>query len=136
MDSVFTKIVKGEIPAYKVAEDECHLAFLDISPLKKGHTLVIPKRQIDKLFDLEEEDFVQLMRFVHNVAKSIEQVVLSHRIGLIVMGFEIPHAHVHLVPIDQEQDLNFSNPRFFLSKEEFLVLSGQIAAEFSKVSGR
>lgn len=136
MDSVFTKIVNGDIPAYKVAEDDGHLAFLDISPLKKGHTLVIPKKQVDKLFNLEEEAFVRLMRFVYNIAKSIEQVVLFRRLGLIVNGFEVPHAHVHLVPIDQEQDLNFSNPRLVLSKEEFSVLAVQIAAAFSEVSNR
>ncbi|XCI74980.1 MAG: HIT family protein [Flavobacteriales bacterium] len=134
MNSVFSKIVKGELPAYKVAEDADHLAFLDILPLKKGHTLAITKKQVDKLFDFSEGAFVQLMRFVHRTAKSIEQVVPCQRIGLVVMGFEVPHAHVHLVPIDRENDLNFSNPRVRFSKEAFSVLAGQIGEAFKKAS--
>ncbi|XOD68340.1 MAG: HIT family protein [Flavobacteriales bacterium AspAUS03] len=134
MDSIFSRIIKADSPAYKIAEDADHLAFLDVSPLKKGHTLVIPKKQVDKLFDLSEGAFVQLMRFVHRTAKSIEQVVPCQRVGLMVMGFEVPHAHVHLVPMDQESDLNFSNLRMTLSKEAFSALAGQIGKVFKKAS--
>lgn len=133
-DSIFTKIINGEIHAWKIAEDTNHLAFLDIHPLKKGHTLVVPKKQIDKFFNIKEKYFIDFMIFVYKIAKSIEKVITCNRIGLIVMGFEINHAHVHLVPIDKEQDLNFSNKRLIFPEITYSILSSQISNSFKKIS--
>ncbi len=126
MASLFTKIVNGEIPAYKVAEDEHFLAFLDINPLKKGHTLAIPKKEVDYIFDLEDQHFLDLHLFAKRVAEAIEKVVDCKRIGTAVLGLEIPHAHIHLVPIDSEGDLNFANPRVNLSEQEMKRLADRI----------
>ncbi len=130
MASIFTKIVKGEIPAWKVAETDDYLAFLDIRPLKKGHTLVIPKREEDYLFDLKDEELAGLMLFAKRVARAIEKVVPCKRIGLTVVGLEVPHAHVHLIPIDEIGDMNFANPPVEMSQEAFEELAGQIAKTF------
>ena len=119
MASIFTKIVNGEIPAYKIAEDDRFLAFLDINPLTKGHTLVIPKQETDYLFDLDEDLFADLNRFAHKVAKAIKPAMNCKRVGVCVIGFEVPHAHVHLIPINGMSDMNFSLPKLKLSKEEF-----------------
>ena len=119
MASIFTKIVNGEIPAYKIAEDDRFLAFLDINPLTKGHTLVIPKQETDYLFDLDEDLFADLNRFAHKVAKAIRPAMNCKRVGVCVIGFEVPHAHVHLIPINGMSDMNFSLPKLKLSKEEF-----------------
>lgn len=134
MNSIFTNIIKGFSSAYKVAEDKKNLAFLDKFPLKLGHTLVIPKKQVDKLYDLDYKDFIQLMLFVYKLSKIIEKVIPCKRIGLAVIGFEIQHAHVHLIPIDSENDLNFSNSRLVLSEDNFLELSNRISCEFKKHS--
>ncbi len=127
MASIFTKIVAGEIPAYKVAETEDYLAFLDIRPLQKGHTLVIPKKEIDKFFELDDELLSGLMLFAKRVAHAIEKVIPCNRIGVAVMGLEVPHAHVHLIPINNMNDMNFQNPPKQLSEEEFQDIAKKIA---------
>jgi len=130
MASIFTKIIHREIPAYIVAEDDKHIAFLDINPLMRGHTLVIPKREQDYLFDLSSEEIAQLVMFAQRVAAAIKAVVPCQRIGVSVIGLEVPHAHIHLVPINTTSDINFSNPKLALSKEEFLAIAEKIKANF------
>jgi histidine triad (HIT) family protein len=130
MASLFSRIIQGEIPAYKVAEDDRFLAFLDISPLVRGHVLVIPKEEIDYIFDLDAETLSGLMLFSQRVARAIEQVVPCKRIGIAVIGLEVPHAHVHLVPLQTLHDIDFSKPRVVLSKEEFAHLATAIAVQF------
>lgn len=126
MSSIFTKIVNGEIPCYKIAEDENYLAFLDVMPLAKGHTLVIPKKEIDLIFDLESEDFKNLWGFAQKVAKKITKAVPCKRVGVAVIGLEVPHAHIHLVPMNTMQDLNFANERLKLSLEEYQDIQEKI----------
>lgn len=118
MNSIFSKIVRGEIPAYKVAEDDNYLAFLDIFPLQKGHVLVIPKKEVDSVFDLDDETYNGLMLFSKKVADKIKKVIPCNRIGVAIIGLEVPHAHVHLIPITKERDINFSNPKKEFSSEE------------------
>ncbi len=118
MASIFTKIVNGEIPSYKVAEDENYYAFLDINPLQKGHTLVIPKKEIDYLFDLTNEELAGLMLFAKKVAKGIDKSIPCQRVGVAVLGLDVPHAHVHLVPLNSGNDINFSNPKKQFTAEE------------------
>lgn len=127
MSTIFTKIINGEIPAYKIAEDEHHLAFLDVMPLVKGHTLVIPKKEVDLIFDLESEEFKNLWAFAQSVAKKIGAAVPCVRVGVAVVGLEVPHAHIHLVPMNSMQDLNFTNERLKLSHEEFQDIQNAIA---------
>lgn len=127
MSTIFTKIINGEIPAYKIAEDEHHLAFLDVMPLVKGHTLVIPKKEVDLIFDLESEEFKNLWAFAQSVAKKIGAAVPCVRVGVAVVGLEVPHAHIHLVPMNSMQDLNFTNDRLKLSAEEFRDIQNAIA---------
>ena len=119
MSSIFTKIVKGEIPSYKVAEDERHLAFLDIMPIAKGHTLVIPKQETDLIFDLENDDFKELWGFAHEVGKKMKKAFPQQRIAVAVVGLEVPHAHIHLIPINKMEDMNFKNVRLKFSDEEY-----------------
>jgi histidine triad (HIT) family protein len=126
MSSIFSKIISGEIPSYKVAENENYLAFLDIFPLQKGHVLVIPKREVDYIFDLENEEYLGLMEFAKEVAKKIKAVIPCNRIGVAVLGLEVPHAHVHLIPITSERDMNFSNPKLKLSPEEMMDIAKKI----------
>lgn len=130
MASIFSKIVRGEIPAYKVAEDEHYLAFLDIHPLVKGHTLVIPKEEIDYLFALDDQLYSGLMLFCKKVARAIESVVPCERIGMAVVGLEVPHAHVHLIPIRSISDINFSKPRVSLNNDEFQQIADTIRFHF------
>jgi len=127
--SIFTKIVNGEIPAYKVAEDDRYLAFLDVFPTAKGHTLVIPKQQVNYLFDLEDDLYMGLMAFAKKVAAAVEKVVPCQRIGVAVVGLEVPHAHVHLIPLNSMQDMNFANKQKF-SKEEFEAVAEKIRAAY------
>lgn len=127
MASIFTKIVLGEIPSYKVAEDDNYLAFLDIFPLKRGHVLVIPKQEVDNLFDLEPTVYQGLWAFAHKVAKSIPLAIPCTRVGVAVLGMEVPHAHIHLVPLDTEGDLNFGNPKLRLTPEDFEAIARAIA---------
>ena len=126
MASIFTKIIRGEIPSYKIAENEYAFAFLDINPLAKGHTLVVPNKEVDYLFDLEEPDYSELMRFAKKVAPAIEKSVSCERIGMAVVGLEVPHAHIHLVPINSVTDLDFSRPKLKLSEAEFENLAALI----------
>ena len=130
MASIFTKIINGDLQAYKVAEDENHLAFLDIFPLAKGHTLVIPKKEVDYIFDLSDEEFLALQLFSKRVAKAIDQVSDAERVGVAVIGLEVPHAHIHLVPINGVGDINFSKDKLQLSKEEFGSIADKIKAAF------
>lgn len=129
MASIFTKIVNGQIPAYKIAEDDRFLAFLDINPLSKGHTLVIPKQETDYLFDLEEDLYADLNRFAHKVAKAIKPAMQCKRVGVCVIGFEVPHAHIHLIPINGMSDMNFSLPKLKLSAAEFEEVAARIRAQ-------
>lgn len=130
MASIFSKIVSGEIPCYKISEDSQHLAFLDINPLNEGHTLVIPKREVDYIFNLSDEDLSALMIFARKVALAIEKVVSCERIGVAVIGLEVPHAHVHLVPINGIYDIDFKKPKLHLSAEEFSKIAERIRAAF------
>lgn len=131
MPSIFTRIVRGEIPCYKIAENDDFLAFLDINPLKKGHSLVIPKKEVDYIFDLDEDTLAGMTLFSKKVAHAIEKVVPCNRIGVVVLGLEVPHAHIHLIPIDSEADVSFSNPRVKLSEEEFKNLAARIGENIS-----
>ena len=126
MSGLFSKIANGEIGAYKVAEDENYLAFLDIFPLQKGHTLVIPKKETDYIFDLDDREYSGLMLFAKEVAVKIKKVIPCNRIGVTVIGLEVPHAHVHLIPISKERDMNFSNSKLKLSEEEFESIAKMI----------
>lgn len=132
MASIFTKIVNGEIPAYKVAENDRYLAFLDVNPLVKGHTLVIPKKEEDYLFDIEEEEFLGLMAFAKKVAKGLRRAVPCKRIGVAAIGLEVPHAHIHLVPLNTMSDINFSMPKLTLPAEIMEETRLQIIKELSK----
>ena len=126
MATIFSKIVKGEIPCYKIAEDERFFAFLDINPVMKGHTLVIPKREDDYIFNLDDDEIGAMMVFAKKVAKAIEKAVPCKRIGVAVIGLEVPHAHIHLIPITQEGDLDFKKEHAHLSEEEFLEVQQRI----------
>ena len=128
--TLFTRIVNGEIPAYKVAEDDRFLAFLDAFPTTRGHTLVIPKQQVDYIFDLDEEVYIGLMAFARKVAAAVEKAVPCKRIGLAVVGLEVPHTHVHLIPLNSMQDMNFANKKQF-SKEEFEDTASKIKAAYN-----
>lgn len=126
--TIFSKIVAGEIPAYKVAESNDFLAFLDISPLKEGHLLVIPKQEVDYLFDLDDEIYTGLQLFAKIVAKALKAAIPCERIGVVVMGLEVPHAHIHLIPMDEAKDINFSNPKLSFTKDEFEDTAQKIRA--------
>nr|WP_322623244.1 HIT family protein [uncultured Flavobacterium sp.] len=126
MSSIFTKIINGEIPAYKIAEDENYLAFLDVNPNAKGHTLCIPKQEINKIFDMEEEHYLGLMKFSRKVAKALEKTVPCKRVGVAVVGLEVPHVHVHLIPLNEMDEMRFIN-KVKLEKEEFEALAKQIS---------
>jgi histidine triad (HIT) family protein len=129
MASIFTKIIQGEIPSYKVAENEKFIAFLDINPLSKGHTLVVPKVEVDYLFDLESDLLGEMMIFSKKVARAIDQVIDCKRVGVAVLGLEVPHAHIHLCPINGIYDIDFSKPKLKLSSEDFQEISEKIAAK-------
>ncbi|MCS6905902.1 MAG: HIT family protein [Bacteroidia bacterium] len=132
MPSIFSRIVQGEIPCYEIASTENFMAFLDIHPLQKGHTLVIPKKEVDYIFDLEEELFIGLHVFSRYIALALQRAIPCQRIGIAVLGLEVPHTHIHLVPINRIEDLNFSNPRLSLSQEEFVDIASKIKAELKK----
>lgn len=119
MATIFSRIIAGEIPSYKIAEEDRFFAFLDINPMAKGHTLVVPKQETDYLFDLDDTLLSEMMLFAKKVAKAIEAAVSCERVGVMVIGLEVPHAHIHLIPINREGDMNLANPRVNLSNEEF-----------------
>lgn len=130
MSSIFSKIIAGEIPSYKVAEDENYLAFLDIFPLKKGHTLIVPKKEVDYIFDLDTETLSGLTLFTQRVAKAIDKTIPCERVGVAVIGLEVPHAHVHLVPLHGVHDIDFSKPKLEFTQEQFAAIAESIAANF------
>ncbi|MDD3637025.1 MAG: HIT family protein [Bacteroidales bacterium] len=129
MATIFTKIVNGEIPAYKVAENDRFLAFLDINPLAKGHTLVIPKKEIDYILDMEDSELAELMIFAKKVGRAIERVVSCERMGITVIGLEVPHTHIHLIPINSIYDMDFKQPKLKLSSAEMEQISLAIKNE-------
>jgi len=126
MSSIFTKIINGEISAYKIAEDDHFIAFLDAMPLVKGHTLVIPKKEIDLIFDLDSEEYKNLWSFAQDVAKKVKNAIPCVRIGVAVVGLEVPHAHIHLIPLNRVEDMNFKNERLKLSVEEYTEIQNSI----------
>lgn len=126
MATIFSRIVKGEIPCYKIAEDERFFAFMDINPVAVGHTLVIPKREDDYIFNLEDDEIGAMMVFAKKVAKAIEKAVTCKRIGVAVIGLEVPHAHIHLIPISQEGDMDFKKEHVHMSEEEFREVQKRI----------
>ncbi len=129
MATIFSRIVAGEIPSYKVAENDRFYAFLDINPLQKGHTLVIPKREVDYIFDLEDEELAAMHIFAKQVSCAIRKAFQCKKVGVAVMGMEVPHAHIHLIPINQEKDMVFSNPKQQLTSEEFTAIAEAISKE-------
>ncbi len=126
MPSIFTRIIRGEIPCHKVAEDDRFLAFLDINPLREGHTLVIPKVEVDRFFELPADVLAAMLPFAQEVARKIKTVVPCDRIGLCVIGLEVPHAHLHLIPIDRMSDMDFSRPKLKLSREQLAAIAEEI----------
>ena len=132
MASIFTRIVKGEIPSYKVAESDKFYAFLDIAPMAKGHTLVIPKRVVDYIFDIEDQEYMELQLFAKRVAEAIKEAIPCQRVGVAVLGMEVPHAHIHLVPLQTEADMDFRKSKLQLSTEEFQEIAKRISDAFNK----
>ena len=130
MATIFSKIVAGEIPSYKVAENEQFYAFLDINPLVKGHTLVIPKREVDYIFDLKDDEIAAMQIFTKRVALAIKRAYPCIKVGQAVLGLEVPHAHIHLIPMQSEKDMLFTNPKLKLTTEEFIEVANNISKEF------
>ena len=128
MATIFSRIIAGEIPSYKIHEDERYFAFLDINPLTEGHTLVIPKIETDYLFDLDNELLGDMMVFAKKVALAIDQTMVCKRVGVAVLGLEVPHAHIHLIPINNLYDIEFSKPKMMFTKEQFLATAKKISA--------
>ena len=128
MPSIFTRIIKGEIPCYKIAEDDNYFAFLDINPNSKGHTLCVPKKEVDKIFDLEEDEFMGLMAFSRKIAKAIEAAVPCNRVGMTVIGLEVPHVHVHLIPLHSMANATFQHKES-LNQEEFEAIASDIRSK-------
>ncbi len=131
MSSIFSKIAAGEIPSYKIAEDSRFFAFLDINPVKKGHTLVIPKNETDYIFDLESEELSSLFAFAQKVAKGIKEAIPCKRVGIAVLGMEVPHAHIHLIPLDKESDLSFGNPKLKLTADQMARTAQLISSKIN-----
>lgn len=127
--TIFSKIINGEIPSYKIAESEKFYAFLDIFPLQKGHTLVVPKVEVDKIFDVPDNYLNELMQFAKPIAKAIESSFPCNRVSMVTVGLEVPHAHVHLIPINTADDINFAHPKLQLSTEEFQQIQEQIVSK-------
>ncbi len=132
MATIFSKIIAGEIPSYKVAEDERFYAFLDINPLVKGHTLVVPKREVDYIFDLSDEELAAMQVFAKHVAEAIQRAFPCRKVGQAVIGLEVPHAHIHLIPIQKESDMLFSNPKLKLESDEFAAIAQAIAQAWTE----
>lgn len=133
MASIFSRIAASEIPSYKIAEDDRHFAFLDINPVAEGHTLVIPKREVDYIFDLTDEEYAALHVFAKRVAAAMKQALPCKRIGMAVMGLEVPHAHIHLVPIDTESDMNFFKEKLTLQAERMAEIAKAISAKYESM---
>ena len=131
MATIFSKIICGEIPSYKVAEDDQFYAFLDINPLVKGHTLVVPKREVDYIFDLSDKELADMQVFAKSVAMAIQKAFPCKKVGQAVIGLEVPHAHIHLIPIQKESDMLFSNPKLKLSNDEFVAVAKAINEAWS-----
>lgn len=131
MASIFTKIIDRQIPAHIIAEDDKHIAFLDINPLTKGHALAIPKKEIDYIYDLDDQDLSDLHIFAKKVAKGIQSTVSCERIGVTVMGLEVPHAHIHLIPMNDMDDMNFARPKMSFSQDAFAKIANDIASHIS-----
>lgn len=129
MSTIFSKIIRGEIPSYKIAENEDFFAFLDINPLKEGHTLVVPKKETDYIFDLEDVNLSGMIIFSKKVALAIKAVIPCNRIAVVILGLEVPHAHIHLIPMDTMEDVNFKNKKMKFSPEEFKATASKIARE-------
>ncbi len=129
MPTIFTRIINREIPGHIVAEDDHNIAFLDINPLNEGHALVVPKQEVDKLFDLDEDSYLKLQAFARKVAKAIEAAIPCLRVGVAVIGLEVPHAHIHLVPLHGMHDIDFSRPKLNLSQEGFAAIAEKIRSE-------
>lgn len=129
--TLFTKIIQGNIPSYKIAESEKYFAFLDIFPLQKGHTLIVPKLEVDKIFDVPDTYLVELLLFAKPIAKAIEASFNCNRVGMVTVGLEVPHAHVHLIPINQAKDMEFSGPKLSLSPEEMISIQHEIVSKLS-----
>lgn len=136
MASIFSKIAAGEIPSYKIAENENFYAFLDINPVAKGHTLVIPRHEVDYIFDLSAEEYAAFWNFAHKVATAMKAVMPCKRIGVAVMGLEVPHAHIHLIPINKESDMNFFAGKLALDDSEMAEIAKKINDEFCKENGK
>ena len=128
--TIFSKIIAGDIPCYNIAEDDRYFAFLDISPLQKGHTLVVPKHEVDYIFDLDDEELAGMQVFAKKVALAIRKAIPCKKVGQCVIGLEVPHAHIHLVPMQSEDDIRFSNPHLKLTPEEFEAIAASIRAQF------
>lgn len=132
---IFAKIAAGEIPSYKCAANDEFYAFLDINPMVKGHTLVIPRREVDYIFDMEDDEIARFQVFAKKVAQAIKAAFPCVKVGEAVLGLEVPHAHIHLVPMQSEKDMNFSAPKLKLSDEEFAAIASKILAEYDKIAG-
>lgn len=130
MATIFTRIIRGEIPSYRIAEDDRYYAFLDINPLRAGHTLIVPKEETDYLFDLGDDQLTGMILFSKRVAAAIRQTIPCNRIGVAVLGLEVPHAHIHLIPMDSMEDVNFKNPKLKFSPEEFREIAEKISSAF------
>ncbi|MDO4320704.1 MAG: HIT family protein [Bacteroidales bacterium] len=132
MASIFSRIVAGEIPSYKVAEDDRHYAFLDINPVAEGHVLVIPKREVDYIFDLTDDEYAALQVFAKHVAEALRQAIPCRKVGMAVLGLEVPHAHIHLIPMQSEGDMDFRRDKLTLSPERMAEIAQSIASKFRK----
>jgi len=131
MATIFSKIIAGEIPCYKIAENEKFFAFLDIKPMAKGHVLVVPKVEIDYIFDLDDEVLAEMTIYSKKIAKAIEKAISCRRLGIMVVGMEVPHAHIHLIPINKESDMSLANPRLDLTEQEFKIVADSIVANLT-----
>lgn len=133
MATIFSRIIAGEIPSYKIAENDKYYAFLDINPLVKGHTLIVPKQEVDYIFDLDDDTLAGMHLFSKTVARAIEAVIPCKRVAVSVIGLEVPHAHIHLIPINKESDIIISNPKLKLSNEEFVLIAKEINEAWEKL---
>ena len=130
MATIFTRIINGEIPCYKIAEDDRYFAFLDINPLREGHTLVVPKQETDYIFDLNDDNLAGLILYSKKIASAIKAAIPCNRIGVAILGLEVPHAHIHLVPMDSMEDVNFRNPKIKFTPEQFTATAEKIRGKF------